>query len=381
MGVRLQSTAHSVNIKERLDFSCAVFDADGGLIANAPHMPVHLGSMGESIKMVIERNPRIRRGDVYVLNDPYHGGTHLPDITVVTPVCSPRQPRGHHGADDIWFYVASRGHHAEIGGVSPGIDAGRQHPGRGGGGADRQLAAGRERPAPRGRDDRAAARRPSTRPATRPPTWPTCAPRSPPTPRASPNCTAWWNISGWMSSRPTWATCSATPPRRSGASSPPWPTASSPTRWTTARWSGSRSGSTPRGRTAEIDFTGTSRPAGRELQRPVQRGHGGRALRLPHPGGRRHPAQLGLPGAADRDHPAGLHAVPAVPGRGRRGQRGDLPGRHRGAVRGAGRDGGGFGDDEQRDLRQRGVPVLRDGGQRLGGRATASTAPTWCRPR
>jgi 5-oxoprolinase (ATP-hydrolysing) len=113
MGVRLQSTAHSVNIKERLDFSCAVFDAEGGLIANAPHMPVHLGSMGESIKMVIRRNPDIRRGDVYVLNDPYHGGTHLPDITVVTPVFAP-------GHDEIWFYVASRGHHAEIGGVSPG---------------------------------------------------------------------------------------------------------------------------------------------------------------------------------------------------------------------------------------------------------------------
>jgi 5-oxoprolinase (ATP-hydrolysing) len=117
MGVRLQATAHSVNIKERLDFSCAVFDADGGLIANAPHMPVHLGSMGESIKMVITRNPRIRRGDVYVLNDPYHGGTHLPDITVVTPVFA---PQGHQTGDDIWFYVASRGHHAEIGGVSPG---------------------------------------------------------------------------------------------------------------------------------------------------------------------------------------------------------------------------------------------------------------------
>jgi 5-oxoprolinase (ATP-hydrolysing) len=117
MGVRLQATAHSVNIKERLDFSCAVFDADGGLIANAPHMPVHLGSMGESIKMVIQRNTGpgrgIRRGDVYVLNDPYHGGTHLPDITVVTPVFAPDR-------DDIWFYVASRGHHAEIGGISPG---------------------------------------------------------------------------------------------------------------------------------------------------------------------------------------------------------------------------------------------------------------------
>jgi 5-oxoprolinase (ATP-hydrolysing) len=217
MGVRLQATAHSVNIKERLDFSCAVFDADGGLIANAPHMPVHLGSMGESIKMVIQRNKDsargIRRGDVYVLNDPYHGGTHLPDITVVTPVFPPLPPRGPHtppppdpmehraaydrpnvpsvrpdtvtpdpqdlgapqdpgtgagderagdecagderagderagderagdepagderaggepagderaggepAGDEIWFYVASRGHHAEIGGVSPG---------------------------------------------------------------------------------------------------------------------------------------------------------------------------------------------------------------------------------------------------------------------
>jgi 5-oxoprolinase (ATP-hydrolysing) len=119
MGVRLQSTAHSVNIKERLDFSCAVFDGEGGLIANAPHMPVHLGSMGESIKMVISRNPRIRRGDVYVLNDPYHGGTHLPDITVVTPVFAP-PPTAPEAADEIWFYVASRGHHAEIGGISPG---------------------------------------------------------------------------------------------------------------------------------------------------------------------------------------------------------------------------------------------------------------------
>ena len=114
MGVRLRSTAHSVNIKERLDFSCALFDADGGLIANAPHIPVHLGSMGESIRIVVRRNAgRMRPGDVYVLNDPYHGGTHLPDITVVTPVFD--------GADrEILFYVASRGHHAEVGGITPG---------------------------------------------------------------------------------------------------------------------------------------------------------------------------------------------------------------------------------------------------------------------
>ncbi|MGO9781825.1 MAG: hydantoinase B/oxoprolinase family protein [Streptosporangiaceae bacterium] len=121
MGVRLQSTAHSVNIKERLDFSCAIFDADGGLIANAPHIPVHLGSMGESIRAVMSRNKgRMKPGDVYVLNDPYHGGTHLPDITVVTPVFGEggRAAKGETPA--IWFYVASRGHHAEIGGISPG---------------------------------------------------------------------------------------------------------------------------------------------------------------------------------------------------------------------------------------------------------------------
>ena len=87
MGLQLQNTAYSVNIKERLDFSCALFDAEGNLIANAPHMPVHLGSMGESIKTVIRENAgRMQPGDVYVLNDPYHGGTHLPDVTVITPV-------------------------------------------------------------------------------------------------------------------------------------------------------------------------------------------------------------------------------------------------------------------------------------------------------
>ncbi len=176
MGVRLQSTAHSVNIKERLDFSCAIFDAEGGLIANAPHIPVHLGSMGDSIKMVIARNrDRMKPGDVFVLNDPYHGGTHLPDVTVVTPVFGPTRGAGDwpgeapgdgpgeapgegpgdgpgeatgeapgdgpgeapgegpgdgpgeapgespgEAAPEMWFFVGSRGHHAEIGGMSPG---------------------------------------------------------------------------------------------------------------------------------------------------------------------------------------------------------------------------------------------------------------------
>jgi 5-oxoprolinase (ATP-hydrolysing) len=112
MGLRLQHTAHSVNIKERLDFSCALFDAEGALIANAPHMPVHLGSMSDSIRSVKARNPGMRRGDVFMLNDPYHGGTHLPDITVVTPVFLDRERPS--------FFVASRGHHADIGGITPG---------------------------------------------------------------------------------------------------------------------------------------------------------------------------------------------------------------------------------------------------------------------
>lgn len=119
MGSTLEKTSHSVNIKERLDFSCALFDQHGHLIANAPHMPVHLGSMGESVETVIRANAapdgstRMQPGDVYVLNAPYNGGTHLPDVTVVTPVFD-------QAGKDILFFVASRGHHADIGGLTPG---------------------------------------------------------------------------------------------------------------------------------------------------------------------------------------------------------------------------------------------------------------------
>ena len=114
MGVSLQNTAYSVNIKERLDFSCAVFDADGTLVANAPHMPVHLGSMDRAVETIIRENAgRIRPGDVYAINAPYNGGTHLPDITVCTPVFD-------EAGREILFWVASRGHHADIGGISPG---------------------------------------------------------------------------------------------------------------------------------------------------------------------------------------------------------------------------------------------------------------------
>lgn len=114
MGATLQNTAHSVNIKERLDFSCAVFDEAGGLVANAPHMPVHLGSMGESVRAVVERHgTTISSGSAFITNAPYNGGTHVPDVTIVMPVFP-------NGEDRPAFYVAARGHHADIGGITPG---------------------------------------------------------------------------------------------------------------------------------------------------------------------------------------------------------------------------------------------------------------------
>ena len=112
MGAALERTAHSVNIKERLDFSCALFDAGGGLVANAPHMPVHLGSMGASVRAVTARHPALKPGEAFALNSPYAGGTHLPDITVVMPVFSE--------SDEPAFFVAARGHHADVGGIQPG---------------------------------------------------------------------------------------------------------------------------------------------------------------------------------------------------------------------------------------------------------------------
>jgi len=121
MGTVLKNTAHSVNIKERVDFSCAVFDANGDLIANAPHLPVHLGSMGESVRTILRTNATsIAPGDVYMLNAPYNGGTHLPDITVVTPVFG---ATGH----DLRFIVANRAHHADVGGSSPGSMPANSH--------------------------------------------------------------------------------------------------------------------------------------------------------------------------------------------------------------------------------------------------------------
>jgi 5-oxoprolinase (ATP-hydrolysing) len=111
MGVVLQNTATSVNIKERLDFSCAIFDSGGGLVANAPHMPVHLGSMGDCVTAIARKHPQMQDGDAFVTNAPYDGGTHLPDITIVAPVFIGGARR---------FFVAARGHHADVGGITPG---------------------------------------------------------------------------------------------------------------------------------------------------------------------------------------------------------------------------------------------------------------------
>ncbi|MGL6136497.1 MAG: hydantoinase B/oxoprolinase family protein, partial [Planktothrix sp.] len=147
MGIVLQNTATSVNIKERLDFSCAIFDQQGQLVANAPHIPVHLGSMSDSIEsLIVAKGKTLKPGDVYLLNNPYNGGTHLPDVTVITPVFTPPSPpllkggneqknslvKGGNEQDNsftkgenrqeqtILFYVASRGHQADIGGITPG---------------------------------------------------------------------------------------------------------------------------------------------------------------------------------------------------------------------------------------------------------------------
>ena len=153
MGAVLENTAVSVTIKERLDFSCAVFDAGGDLIANAPHMPVHLGSMGASVKAVIAQNPGMGPGDVFVLNAPYNGGTHLPDITVVRPVWDDAGAR-------VLFFTAARGHHTDVGGLTPGLDAAGQPVDPRRGGLYRQLAVDRRRAVPRGGDAGAAGRGP-----------------------------------------------------------------------------------------------------------------------------------------------------------------------------------------------------------------------------
>ncbi len=360
MGVRLRSTAHSVNIKERLDFSCAVFDRHGQLIANAPHMPVHLGSMGESIKMVIGRNAgAIRPGDVFILNDPYHGGTHLPDITVVTPVFGDG-PR----AGEILFFVASRGHHAEIGGITPGsMPAFSTRVEEEGVLIDNWLlvSGGQLREAAT-LDLLGSAEYPSRDPAAN---------------LADLRAQVAANEKGVAELRQLVGRLrpgrgdrlhgARAGQRRGGGA----PGAGRAARRFVPLRAGQRLGDPGRGAGGPGRADRPDRlhrhlgPAAGQLQRPLVGGHGGRAVRAAHPGGRRDPAELRLPQAGHRDHPAGLPAGPVVPRGGRGRERGDVAGRHRRAVRRAGRAGRGVGHDEQRHVRQRQPSVLRDSVQRV----------------
>ena len=295
MGLQLQNTAYSVNIKERLDFSCALFDAEGSLIANAPHMPVHLGSMSESIKTVIARNAgKMQPGDVYVLNDPYHGGTHLPDVTVVTPVFDD-------ASTDILFYVGSRGHHADIGGVTPGSmppfstridEEGVQ--------IDNVMLVEGGPLGPRIREaEMLALLSGGAHPS-----------RNPQQNLADLKAQIAANEKGVQELRQM--VDAVRPGRRAGLHAPRSGqrrgigaprhrrgsrTARSRCRWTTGRGSRSRSASM-RPSAAPRSTSAAPRRNSKQLQRTDGRLHGRRAVRVPHAGRRRHPAQRRLPEAA-----------------------------------------------------------------------------------
>ena len=228
MGRTLENTSHSVNIKERLDFSCALFDNDGRLIANAPHIPNHLGSMGDAVETIMAaRRERLRPGDVIAHNAPYNGGTHLPDITVITPVFD-------EAGAAILFYVASRGHHSEIGGISPGSMPPLSRVVRGGRHPVRRLHAGRRRALLRGRAQGPAGL--GALPVAQPPSriFRTFAPRWRRTKGACGSCTRWSPISPCPRSRPIWATSRTTPRNACAGSSTCSPTAISAIPWTTA---------------------------------------------------------------------------------------------------------------------------------------------------
>ena len=229
MGVALQNTAYSVNIKERLDFSCAVFDGDGSLVANAPHMPVHLGSMDRAVETIIRENRgKIRPGDVYAINAPYNGGTHLPDITVCTPVFS--VPSSRQGGP-ILFWVASRGHHADVGGISPGsMSPNATTIEQEGVYIDNFKLAERGRFRER-QLDALLDRRQGTRRAIRCRTSTISRRRSPPTRRACRNCARWSASSRCPSCAPICVTCRTTPPRACVASSTGCTTARFAPRW------------------------------------------------------------------------------------------------------------------------------------------------------
>ncbi len=228
MGVVLRQTASSVNIKERLDYSCALFDGAAGLVANAPHMPVHLGSMGASVAAVLEAHGAdLQPGDAFLLNSPYHGGTHLPDMTVVTPVFDPAGRRVH-------FFTASRAHHADIGGTTPGsMPPGSRDI------AEEGVLITPTRIVRAGRFDDQAVRRAARCGALagaqrRSRTSPTCVRSSPRTRVAFANSSVQRPPTAGQRCSPTWGTCRTTPKRACVAPSADCATVASATRWTTA---------------------------------------------------------------------------------------------------------------------------------------------------
>jgi N-methylhydantoinase A/oxoprolinase/acetone carboxylase beta subunit len=353
MGVALQNTAQSVNIKERLDFSCAVFTAEGALVANAPHMPVHLGSMDRSVATVIRLNAGdIHPGDVFALNAPYNGGTHLPDITVCTPVFD-------EAGRDILFWVASRGPSRRCRRNGAGVDDAARHHGGRGGGADRQLPPRRARAVPRGGAPPAADRPPLPLPQPGPEhRRPQGADRGE---RARDRGAAAHGRG--VRARGGAGLHAPRPGERGGGGA----AASRPDRGRGIRVPHRhRPGDPGEGHGGSGEAGGHRglhrdlRGAGEQLQRARARDTGRRPLCLPGDGREPDPDERGLPGADPPRHPRGLHAEARLPAGGGGGQRRDVAARDERALRGARRAGEQPGDDEQPDLRQRDLPVLRD---------------------
>ena len=372
MGVTLANTAYSVNIKERLDFSCALFDADGNLIANAPHMPVHLGSMGESVKTIIDRRAgTMQRGDVFVLNAPYNGGTHLPDVTVIAPVFLD-------GSDGPEFYVASRGHHADIGGITPGsmppdstyveqegvlldnvqlvaegrfLDAemrailsGGPYPSRN---VDQNLADLRAQVAACAKGASELARMvghfglPVVRAYMQ---------------HVQDNAEE--SVRRVLGVLKDGSFAYRDGQRRDDSRRHPH---------------------RPREARGDDRLHRHQRAAADQLQRAVGGVQGRGAVRLPHARRRRDPDERRLPEAAAHRDPGRLDAEPALSRRGRRRQRRDVAGGHRHALRRARRARRVAGHDEQLHVRQRHAPVLRDDRRRRRAPARTSTARASCR--
>ncbi len=353
MGLQLQNTAYSVNIKERLDFSCALFDTAGNLIANAPHMPVHLGSMGESIKTVIRENTgKMQPGDVFVLNDPYHGGTHLPDITVITPVYIGDEA-------EPTFYVGSRGHHADVGGTTPGSmppfstrieEEGVQI-------NNVKLV------------ERGVLREAEMIALLESGEYPS---RNPQQNMADLRAQIAANEKGQQELRRMVGEFGLDVVQaymrhvQDNAEESVRRVDHAPEGWRVHAASGQRRAD-QRGCEGGCDQPQRHHrlhrhqpAADQQLQRAHGGVYGGGAVRVPHAGGRRHSAERGVPQAAQRDHPAGQHAQSQPTGLGGGGQCGNVYLHHQCAVWRLGPDGGGAVHHEQLHVWQHALPVLRD---------------------